>query len=305
MTKLKSFNEFLNEGEEEIKKSVAKTLSGLLSGDTEFLTQFAKNLGLTTAQGEATPGTTTNTGAGGSKIPTTSSAQNTPETTVGKDETSLSNALTTTSGVQSQGNDDFVLYMQHQQGVAGATGLVRASMGIGKLASDTIKTKAGVKYANLIMNVPSDRPNVKQAIIRALDSGDQKSAALAFMAMWKEKWASKYKQAQSLINNPNNSEVKKAITKYCAKYVVPFDFAVTVATIESGLNPKSGNKRYKGLFALSQEEFNKYTPGGNIFNIDNNTSAGIQCLKRNIKEFIKYMGPTAANINVSQWAKYA
>jgi hypothetical protein len=41
------------------------------------------------------------------------------------------------------GNDDFTLYMQHQQGIAGAKGLIEASLGKGRLAPDTIKTKNG------------------------------------------------------------------------------------------------------------------------------------------------------------------
>ncbi len=38
------------------------------------------------------------------------------------------------------GNDDFTLYIQHQQGVAGAAGIIRALNGTGKMAPDTIKT---------------------------------------------------------------------------------------------------------------------------------------------------------------------
>ena len=200
------------------------------------------------------------------------------------------------------GNDDFTLYMQHQQGIAGAKGLIQASQGTGKLASDTIKTKSGTKYANLVMNIPSDRPQVKADLIKALDAGDQKTAALLFLNMWKEKWASKSKQAQTLINDSRNAAVKQAIAKYAQQYGVPFDFAATVANIESSFNPNSGNSRYKGLFALSSEEFNRYVPGGNIHNIDNNANAGIQCLRNNIKEFKKYLGPTLATLKLGSWA---
>jgi len=211
-----------------------------------------------------------------------------------------------TSGIDVKivpGNDDFTLYMQHQQGIAGAKGLIQASQGTGKMAPDTIKTKKGTKYANLVMNIPKDRPQIKANLIKALDAGDQKTAALLFLNMWKEKWASKGKEALTLISQPKNAAVKQTIQKYCTKYGVPFEFAATVANIESGFNPNLGNSKYKGLFALSQSEFSKYVPGGNIYNLDNNVNAGIQCLRNNIRDFKKYLGPaTLATLRLGSWA---
>ena len=99
------------------------------------------------------------------------------------------------------GNDDFALYMQHQQGLAGATGIVKALNGTGKMHPETLKTKKGVKYANLVMNIPSDRPQVKKDLISALDNGDQKTAASLFLNMWKEKWFSRQTSALKEINN--------------------------------------------------------------------------------------------------------
>jgi len=309
---IKNFEDFeksgnhLNEefyGNEGLKKDLAKALPALLSGDVEYLKALAKNYGVGQT---TTPGTTPGTSTSNSVVDSGESRIGTVSASDLKDEPSQKPSSTVSGISQVPGNDDFMLYMQHQQGIAGATGILRAFMGIGTMHPDTIKTKAGVKYANLIMNVPSDRPKVKSGIIKSLDAGDQKSAAYLFMTMWKEKWNYKQKEAQSLINQPKNQLVKNAITKYCNKYNVPFDFAITVATTESGLNPKVGNKRYRGLFALSKEEFTKYVPGGDIFNIEDNANAGVQCLKRNIREFIKYMGPSlTSNLKVSNWAKYA
>ena len=76
-----------------------------------------------------------------------------------------------------QGNDDFALYMQHQQGPAGAKGIIQALNGTGHMHPETVKTKSGVKYANLVGNIPSDRPQVRVDLIKALDNGDQKTAA--------------------------------------------------------------------------------------------------------------------------------
>jgi len=274
MSKIKSFDQFVNEGADLL--SVARSMAAdLLSGRS--LTGGSPSSGSTTSGEPVTIGGST-------------PAANTTQTPI-------TTPLTTVPG-----NDDFTLYMQHQQGIAGAKGLIQASQGTGKMASDTIKTKSGKKYANLVGNIPSDRPQVKADLIKALDAGDQKTAALLFLNMWKEKWASKYKQAQTLINDPKNAAVKQAIAKYSQQYGVPFDFAATVANIESSFNPKSGNNAYKGLFALSQEEFNKYVHGGNIHDIDNNANAGVQCLRDNIKAFKSYLGPTLATLKLGSWA---
>lgn len=202
---------------------------------------------------------------------------------------------------------DFVLYLQHQQGVAGANGLIRASLGNGKMVEDTIKTKKGVRYANLVGNVPSDRPQDKKNIINYLDAGDQKSAAATFINMWKDKWKRKYQQAKTEIDKPQHAKVKEAIHKYCKKYNVPFDFAVTCALIESGLNPNSGNETYKGVFAMNPKL--KYrgvdaTPLGNRWSDpDTNVNAGIQLIKNSIIELKNKMGTANwAAINVSDWA---
>lgn len=206
------------------------------------------------------------------------------------------------------GNDDFALYMQHQQGPAGAKGLVQAMLGTGKLHPETIKTKGGVKYANLVMNVPSDRPQVKKDIIAALDKGDQKTAAALFMNMWKEKWFSKQKSAKTEINKPQNATVKDAITKAAAKNKIPFDFAITVAMIESGFNPKVGNNKYKGLFAMEPNS----TYGGVVKPMGDKWSDpyvsaenGTLLLRNAIRDFRKSLGNDWASLNVGSWANYA
>lgn len=207
------------------------------------------------------------------------------------------------------GNDDFVLYMQHQQGIGGAKGLIQAAAGIGDIHPETLKVKncshlgGRVPYANLQCNIPSDRPQYKKDIVAALNKKDQKTGATLFLKMWKEKWAAKSQQAKAAINKPEYAALKQAIVKNCSQQGVPFDFAVTVAYIESGFNPKSGNSAYKGVYALSQSEFSKYVPGGNIYNMEDNVKAGIMCLKNNIKEFTKYLGPLIAKVEVGSWAK--
>lgn len=205
-----------------------------------------------------------------------------------------------------QGNDDFALYMQHQQGPAGAKGIIQALNGTGHMHPETVKTKSGVKYANLVGNIPSDRPQVKVDLIKALDNGDQKTAAGLFLSTWKEKWFSKQKQALAAINLPKNASVKDAITRSSAKYKVPFDFAITVAMIESGLNPLSGNSKYKGLYAMvpSSNYGGVVTPmGENWKDPYVNAEAGIALLADNIKAFKKSLGKDLATLNLGGWTQ--
>lgn len=202
------------------------------------------------------------------------------------------------------GNDDFAIYLQHQQGPAGAAGLVKALNGTGDLASDTVKTKGGVKYANIVKNVPSDKPQIKADIIKALDRGDEKTASALFLNTWKEKWFAKQKQAMIEIEKPANAAVKEAIQKYSIKYAVPFDFAVTVAMIESGLNPNAGNSTYKGLYAIqpnSNYGGKTIAVGKDWANADRNAEAGIKLLASQVKGFKKLLGGDWASLNVGDW----
>jgi hypothetical protein len=171
---------------------------------------------------------------------------------------------------------------------------------------DTIKTKNGVKYANLVGNIPKDKPQAKRDLIAALDAGDQKTAAAIFYNMWKEKWNERSARAKKAINETRNADVKKAIQQATDKYGVPFDFAVTVAMIESGLIPTLGNNKYKGLFAMdpNQSYGGIVTPMGNkwadpFLNADN----GVKLLRRDIVQFKKQLGKDLAVLDLSPWAK--
>jgi len=273
MDKIKSFKEFtLNEG-----GSALGLLGGMLAGDISIFDKPGTETTATTATSNSGIETI---GTAGSYTPT--------------------GTYTTTPG-----NDDFALYMQHQQGIAGAAGIVKALNGTGKMHPDTIKTKSGVKYANLVKNIPSDRPQVKKDVIAALDKGDQKTAAALFLNTWKEKWFSKQAQARTAINVPKNAAVKDAIFDASNKYKVPFDFAITVANIESGLNPKAGNASYKGLFAMQPNS----NYGGTVTAMGNNWSDpytnaenGVKLLKNNITQFKKTLGTDWASLKVGSWA---
>ena len=269
MKKLKDFTQFINEG-----NSMLSLLGAVLSGAVKI-------------DGEGTVSTGTANTAG--------------------DNTMSTGGTYTPSGTYNavQGNDDFALYMQHQQGVAGASGIVKALNGTGKMASDTIKTKRGVKYANLVQNIPSDRPQVKKDVIAALDAGDQKTAAALFLNVWKEKWFALQKSAKAAGALPKNVKAVNAIKAASTKYKVPFDFALTVAMIESSLNPKAGNSTYKGLFAMQPNSNygGVVTPMGDKWSDPNvNADNGVKLLKDNIKVFKRTLGNDWASLKVGSWA---
>ena len=90
------------------------------------------------------------------------------------------------------------------------------------------------------------------------------------------------KMAQAKKNIPK--DLFDLFSNLSGEYGVPLDYIITTAYIESSFNPKAGNTRYKGMFALSQAEFNKYYPSGDIFNIEQNSRVGVQVLKEKVKQ---------------------
>jgi hypothetical protein len=99
--------------------------------------------------------------------------------------------------------------------------------------------------------------------------------------------------------------VKDAIAKASAKYKVPFDFAITVANIESGLNPKSGNSTYKGLFAMQpNSNYGGVTTvmGSKWSDPYVNSENGVRLLKNSITQFKKTLGTDWASLKVGSWA---
>ena len=98
-------------------------------------------------------------------------------------------------------------------------------------------------------------------------------------------WAS-YKIPQKIAQGKKNipKDLYDLFSNLSGEYDVPLDYIIATAYIESGFKPKAGNSKYKGMFALSQSEFNKYYPSGDIFNTEQNSRAGVQVLKERVKE---------------------
>jgi soluble lytic murein transglycosylase-like protein len=126
-----------------------------------------------------------------------------------------------------------------------------------------------------------------------------------FLAVWKEKWFSRMQAAKLAIEKSENRNVKQVIAKFANKYGVPFDFAITVAMIESGLNPNAHNSRYKGLFAMDPND----SYGGLSYKMGNrwnepgvNADAGLRLISNQIKTFKKQVGTEAyATLKMGSW----
>jgi hypothetical protein len=192
----------------------------------------------------------------------------------------------------SGGDMDFIFYLAHQQGQAGVIGLIKAYLGIGELHPQTKRKKGKWGLAaNLVANAPSQKAPIQDAISR----DDDQSAAKIFLEYQQKIWKDKSKSALSLINEPKNSDVKKAIDSVNTK--LPKEFIYKVCFVESGFNPNAGNDTYKGLFALSQEGFINYMEKNypnekpNIFDISQNTRAGINNLEKGIAYIMREVSP--------------
>jgi hypothetical protein len=114
--------------------------------------------------------------------------------------------------------------------------------------------------------------------------------AANFLLYKKYQFQEKYNSANSTSNATTNATVIQYIESAATKYGVPADFLKYVAYSESGFKPESGNATYKGIFALSEAEFKKYVPNGDIFNAKDNIEAGTQILKIRLSEAANLRG---------------
>ena len=151
------------------------------------------------------------------------------------------------------GGDEYLIFVQHNQGVAGAASLVNSKFGKGEIHPFT-------RSKGIVNNIPSDMPEYKQQILEALSSGNDQRAASLFLEMWKIKYSSKKETGMKLINTPQYATTKAILEKVSGETGIPFEVLVAIATIESGLNPNVGNSKYKGLFALNPSTAVKYNP---------------------------------------------
>jgi peptidoglycan hydrolase-like protein with peptidoglycan-binding domain len=198
------------------------------------------------------------------------------------------------SGLDFTGDQDYLYYMQHQQGAAGAASLLKASQGAGKLNPST-RANSG-KY--LTGNMPDK--DISYQISAAIDAGNDQRAATLFLSYWKNFWNKKKKKALELINLPEYSQIKNAIDS--VETDIPKDFLYTTAFIESGLKPKPKTfGSYKGLFAITDRALKKHVPQGDIFNPADNAYAAIKDMEQGISTFSNLAGNYLKNSGASRF----
>jgi hypothetical protein len=86
-----------------------------------------------------------------------------------------------------------------------------------------------------------------------------------------------------------SSDVRAAIARAAVKYGVDPRMLMSFARIESGGDPGARTGSYKGLFQLSDREFNKYG-GGDIYDAEANANAGAAKLKAQTDQFRQKYG---------------
>jgi hypothetical protein len=195
------------------------------------------------------------------------------------------------------GDDEYLIFVQHNQGVAGAASLVNAKYGKGQINSFT-------RSKGMVNNIPSDMPDYRKQIVEALNSGNDQRAASLFLEMWKIKYASKKETGLKLINTPKYASVKSILEKVSSETGLPFEVLVAIGTIESGLNPNVGNSKYKGLFALNPSTAVKYNPSITHLNVHDpsvNADAAGRMLLSGKKDLVKSLSRTGvlSNLNFS------
>ena len=192
------------------------------------------------------------------------------------------------------GDNEYLMYLAHNQGAAGASQLVKAMLGLGNKLP---------KWKNIRGNVPEKLyPGSISKIKAAYDSGDFRRAATIFLGIWKDRYNNVKKNILNDLNKPQNSEVKKAITASAGE--IPLNTLGTFAYIESGLNPKAGNQTYKGLFALNPNPSGYASKYGinyqNVYDPYANSKAAAKFIKDNTASFLKNVGDQAiSQLNLS------
>lgn len=185
------------------------------------------------------------------------------------------------------GDQDYLEYLHHNQGPAGAAGLIKAYLGEDKLHPSTSANSG--KYLTNQIYIKELIPQVQNAV----NSGDHQRAAALFLGYLKDLWDKKEKQTLEVINKPQYKDVKDAIDRAKQDVGSNFssDFLYTTANVESGLNPNSGkgtNPMYGGLFAMTEEAMRKY--GGDRFNAYDNAKAAIQSMQEGSSLFHRIAG---------------
>jgi peptidoglycan hydrolase-like protein with peptidoglycan-binding domain len=192
------------------------------------------------------------------------------------------------------GETSWVYWLSHNQGSAGAAELLKVALGSKPEFSSNGKQwfmRGWEGKSNHIKGNVGNRGwdgEYKTRIKAAYDQGNDQLVAKLFTEYQKKKFDQMLERGRRDL--PKHPEIKAILQKYAN--VFPLDFLAAVASQESGFNPRSGNNKYKGLFALDPNSGygKKYgLTAANVHDPEKNAEVAVKFWNDNRKEFNSYM----------------
>lgn len=188
------------------------------------------------------------------------------------------------------GETSWVYWLSHNQGSSGASELLKVALGSKSEFSPSGKKWFMQGWNNKTNHIVGNVGNrgwdgeYKNRIKAAYDQGNDPLVAKLFTEYQKKKFNQMLENGKRDL--PKHPEIKAIFEKYAN--VFPLDFLAAVAYQESKFNPKSGNNRYKGLFALDPNSRygKKYgLTAANVHDPEKNTEVAVKFWSNNRKEF--------------------
>lgn len=192
------------------------------------------------------------------------------------------------------GETSWVYWLSHNQGSAGASELLKVALGTKPEFSSNGKKwfmKGWNNKTNHIVGNVGNRGwdgEYKNRIKAAYDQGNDQLVAKLFTEFQKKKFDQMLERGRKDL--PKHPDIEAILQKY--SNVFPLDFLAAVASQESAFNPKAGNNRYKGLFALDPTSGygKKYgLTQANVHDPEKNTEVAVKFWNDNRKEFHSLM----------------
>jgi len=192
------------------------------------------------------------------------------------------------------GETSWVYWLSHNQGSAGAAELLKVALGTKPEFSPSAKKWFmqgwNTKSNHIVGNVGNRGwdGEYKSRIKAAYDQGNDQLVAKLFTEYQKKKFDQMLQRGRRDL--PKHPDIQAILQKY--SNVFPLDFLAAVASQESGFNPKSGNNRYKGLFALDPTSGygKKYgLTQANVHDPEKNAEVAVKFWNDNRREFNSLM----------------
>lgn len=195
-----------------------------------------------------------------------------------------------------KGESSWVYWLSHNQGAAGAAELLKVALGSKNEFSPNGKKwfmEGWIGRGNHIKGNVGNKGwdgEYKKRIKAAYDQGNDQLVAKLFTEYQKKKFDQMVERGKTDL--PKHPDIKSILDRY-SKYF-PIEFLAAVAGQESNFDPKEGNSKYKGLFALDPNSnyAKKYgLNNSNVHDPEKNTEVAVKFWGDNRKELKKYLSP--------------